>query len=693
MMIHESGAYSGFVLHLASLAVRSLVLAGAAGLALTLFPVEPTSSRIFTWKAVLYAALGLPLLSWLLPALPISSPAFLREQVTSLPEFQRATSSPTLAANNAIALTAQSPVRRVSKASDASSQSGKVRMSASTSNEESFFSSWSFLRWDTLAIFIYLTVSIALLARLVVGLILTRRLAAKSQPISDSRITDQIAATARVYRMNFIPAAFESDRVAVPITLGTFRPVILLPSDWREWTDAKLNAVIAHEMSHVERGDALTHVLSLLHRATFWFSPFSWWLDRHLTDLAEQASDEAALSCGADRNAYARTLLDFFEALQLTPGRVRWQGVSMAKTGQAQQRLERILTWKGAVTMTAKKSVVLAIAIFGVPVLYVAAAARPVGQSGAPILAQTPAPVAAQNDVKPVVAPAPAASPQTMASQAPEAAKAASARVVPDVPVQANAARVVPDASAQAANASVASQTSSTSSYGHGYSYSYGFDDEQRFVIVSGKSDGLTMSGSSQDAHHVEKLKKSIPGDFIWFQRDEKSYIIRDQATVDRARALWLPQEELGRKQEALGKQQEELGRQQEALGKKMEEVRVKVPDMTAEIDRLKAKLQKLGPTATVEQIGELQSEIGELQSKMGDFQSQAGEQQSKYGEEQGKLGEEQGKLGEQQGKLGEQQAELAKKATQEMKTLLDEALKNGTAKPEAETGSGGEML
>ena len=39
-----------------------------------------------------------------------------------------------------------------------------------------------------------------------------------------------------------------------------------------------------------------------------------------------------------------------------------------------------------------------------------------------------------------------------------------------------------------------------------------------------------------EDARHVEKLKKVIPGDFIWFERDEKSYVIRDQATIDRAR-------------------------------------------------------------------------------------------------------------------------------------------------------------
>ena len=120
-----------------------------------------------------------------------------------------------------------------------------------------------------------------------------------------------------------------------------------------------------------------------------------------------------------------------------------------------------------------------------------------------------------------------------------------------------------------------------------------------------------------------------------------------------------------------------------------MEQVRVNVPDMTGELDRLKAKLQKLGPSATMEQIGDLQSEIGDLQSKLGEIQSQAGEQQGKLGELQGALGEKQGKLGEQQGELGRQQGELAEKATAQMRELLDAAIKNGTAKSEEEIVKG----
>jgi hypothetical protein len=363
------------------------------------------------------------------------------------------------------------------------------------------------------------------------------------------------------------------------------------------------------------------------------------------------------LTGGADREDYARTLLGFFEALQSASGRVWWQGVAMAKAGQAEQRVERILAWKGSVPMRLKKSISVVALVFALPVVYLAASAHP---------AAVPQNIHFGQDQ----APAPAA--------APVPPNAPMASVVPDRPVNAPMASIAPDRPVAARQA----ESPATSS-GSGYSYAYGYDEEQRFVIASGKTDALTMSGSTEDARHVEKLRKQIQGDFIWFERDEKSYIIRDQATIDRARKLWAPQEDLGKKQEELGKEQEAIGKQQEALGSKMEQVKVNVPDMTADLDKLKAELKQLGANATVDQVGHLQSEIGELQSKVGELQSHAGEQQSKLGEEMSVLGEKQGKLGEKQGELGRLQGELAREAVRQMKQLLDEAIKKGTAQPE----------
>ena len=669
---------------LAISALRAIFLAGIAAVALSFFRTKSASMRLFVWRTVLTLALAMPLLGQLLPPLRIPAATFAHLAKLQPTNRQAEELSPRDSVTTRVETnSAQAQSAEASLASLASV--APPTAAAEPRAASSFQFSWTSIAWNTMIVAIYSIVACIFLIRFLLGYALSGRLVRTSSTVVDARLRSTLAS----HNLKSPPRIGESALVSVPVTVGAFQPAVLLPVCWREWDDSKLNAVIAHEVSHVVRHDALVQHISLLHRAIFWFSPLAWWIDRHLSGLAEEASDEAALAMGADREDYARTLLGFFEDLQTAPGRVWWQGVSMAQRGQAEQRLEKILSWRGPITMNLKKSLVVVIAAVSIPAVYLVASVRPASQAQMAPLAQETQPAdgsSMQRQALPsAVAPMPAAPAGGVSVSRPLPA----GTVAPVMPV----APVAPN-SLVAPVAPFSSYALSARSYSSGQenSYAYGYDDDERFIIVSGKSDSYTMSGSMQDIHHVDRLKKQIGGDFIWFQRDEKSYVIRDQATIDRAKAFWAPQEELGKKQEELGKQQEALGKQQEELGAKMEQVRVHVPDMTAALDALKAKLQKLGPSATMEQIGDLQSEIGELQSKIGEIQSQAGEQQGKLGEEQGKLGEKQGKLGEQQGELGRRQGELAREASIKMKALLDEAIKNGKAKLESDESQGASL-
>jgi beta-lactamase regulating signal transducer with metallopeptidase domain len=672
-------ATTSLLAHLTDSVVRSLCLGAAAGFGLFALRVKATSARLFTWTAVLYAALAVPFLAWMLPPLPIPTPAFLRSGPAQSAGIEIQNGQSARARFSSVkenVATARNQVgeeksRGESPSSSRPSMSSGVSQPPHTTPHMSVVARLASslpasIQSSTVAAAIYFSVASLLLARLLVGFVFTHRLVKSSLSIRELRVTRVLTSHASACRLRFVPQAAESEVISVPVTVGALHSTILLPAAWREWDDAKLDAVVAHEVSHVARRDALTQRVSLLHRAIFWFSPLAWWLNRQLADLAEQASDEAVLSCGADRSDYARILLEFFETLQAAPGRVWWQGVAMAKAGQAEQRVERILEWKhagGNIAMGLKKSAVIMFATLAVPAVYIAASANPVNHQIS--VAQSAAPPPAVQPVAPMVPPVPATAATQSIQPIPPVAPAAAA------PSSGFAGRAWPAPPAE-----------------QSHSYSYRNDDESRFVIVTGNSDSLIMSGTTEDAHHAQKLRKQIAGDFIWFERDEKSYIIRDQDTIARAHKLWAPQEELGKKQEALGKQQAELGKQQAALGEKQRQVQVKVPDMTAEVDKLKAELKQLSSGATQEQIGQVQSQVGELQSRIGELQSQAGEQQSKLGEQQSRLGEQQSKLGEQQSELGHQQSELSEQASRQMRELLDEAIKNGIAKPESGTGA-----
>ena len=165
----------------------------------------------------------------------------------------------------------------------------------------------------------------------------------------------------------------ESDRVPAPVTLGIVRPAIVLPADWSQWDGAKLDAVLAHERSHIRRHDPAVQLLSALHRALLWHNPLSWFLHSRIVRVAEEASDDAALAVTRDRALYAEVLLGF---MQRGVRGANWLGVPMARYGRADDRIHRILEGKTLSRGVTRWSVAAILAL-GSPVAYVIAAAHP----------------------------------------------------------------------------------------------------------------------------------------------------------------------------------------------------------------------------------------------------------------------------------------------------------------------------
>jgi beta-lactamase regulating signal transducer with metallopeptidase domain len=127
-----------------------------------------------------------------------------------------------------------------------------------------------------------------------------------------------------------------------PVTIGFFRPIVILPVAWREWPAWKQDAVLAHEMAHAARRDPLVQWLALLNRAIFWFHPLAWWLERQLSMLAEQACDDAVLDRGHDAHDYAQCLLTFARAVADAGARINVWGMPMPGTVLS-RRIYRIL--------------------------------------------------------------------------------------------------------------------------------------------------------------------------------------------------------------------------------------------------------------------------------------------------------------------------------------------------------------
>jgi beta-lactamase regulating signal transducer with metallopeptidase domain len=280
-------------------ALRSLLLAAAVGLGLTLCRTRNPHVRLTAWTVVLVASLLMP--------------AATRLAASAFPAF----AFPVLRIAPIVPFVADEPAEVAPRYQYAASPE------ANAAPHQPISGSLTAARgghW--LASLVYVAIFAILVVRLIAGLALSCRITRSASPIREAWTNGYDVRT--------------SSRVAAPATFGS---VILLPNDYATWSATKRSAVLAHEGAHVVRCDSAVQIVASVNRAIFWFNPLSWWLQRHLSVLAEAASDDAAIVGLDDRIGYAEILLDVSSRGQRLPG-----AVAMARPATVATRIERILS-------------------------------------------------------------------------------------------------------------------------------------------------------------------------------------------------------------------------------------------------------------------------------------------------------------------------------------------------------------
>ncbi len=91
----------------------------------------------------------------------------------------------------------------------------------------------------------------------------------------------------------------ETDRVRLPITFTWLRPTIILPLDLARDRGEELRFALAHEWSHVERGDYLSWTFASMLGTLVFFNPCYWYLRRQLRLSQDYLADDRAAATGA----------------------------------------------------------------------------------------------------------------------------------------------------------------------------------------------------------------------------------------------------------------------------------------------------------------------------------------------------------------------------------------------------------
>ncbi len=183
---------------------------------------------------------------------------------------------------------------------------------------------------------------IVLLFRIFIGLYGAHRLTRQGKEISDSSWRHLLNHFLEAISIKRKISLFSHKNVNIPLTWGVIKPVVILPTESRNWTQDQRSSALFHELSHIKRSDFLIKILARCSVALYWFNPLSWFAFRMMKKEQEKACDELVLKTGVKPSTYAVNLLSIKKA-----GQFHWNPptAALGAVGKSQlnERLVAIL--------------------------------------------------------------------------------------------------------------------------------------------------------------------------------------------------------------------------------------------------------------------------------------------------------------------------------------------------------------
>ena len=332
-----------------------------------------------------------------------------------------------------------------------------------------------------------------------------------------------------------------------PLSAGIFRPVVIVPAALLARMPAELlEALLAHELAHIRRHDYLVNLLQTLVESLLFYHPAVWWLSHRIRIERELIADDIAANALGEPRRLALALSALDRHAAATHSRATHALAQTAQGGHLMTRIQQLIR-------PTRPGIGARIALPAIALLATGAACYAYAQADR-TSAQT-APQAtqhAQTD-RPTAAPAPATAPGPRgAGRTGHALRADTDRA------------------------------------------------QEAYALVNGDSEEIFFSGDSDQADDVRATQAALDGDFLWFRRDGKPYVLRDPAVLARIQRAWAAasanaakMQAMSREMDAHGKTMEAMSRQMSALGKDMAPSR-DMQENNARLQRLAMQQAKL---------------------------------------------------------------------------------------------------
>ncbi len=156
--------------------------------------------------------------------------------------------------------------------------------------------------------------ALAMLLRLALALASGHGVKRCGAPVVDSSLITALREEARRLGLKCAPAVRYSERVLVPAVIGVVKPTLVLPAAVvTGLAPQQLAAVLAHELAHIRRHDAVVQIGQRVVEALFFFHPAVWYLSRQLSVERENACDDVVVGAGHESCIYAAALVRVVE--------------------------------------------------------------------------------------------------------------------------------------------------------------------------------------------------------------------------------------------------------------------------------------------------------------------------------------------------------------------------------------------
>lgn len=177
-----------------------------------------------------------------------------------------------------------------------------------------------------------------LFCRLIASRLILGRLVASAAPVAIGPIADEAQQICEQLGIRRAVNLYQTGQRETAMTWGLLRTYVLLPAAASSWSARRLRTVLLHELAHVKQYDTVTHVLSQVVCALYWFHPLVWLAAWRLHVEREQACDNRVLQNGVKASDYAEDLLSL-----LASRTVPCTALAIARRSELEGRLRAIV--------------------------------------------------------------------------------------------------------------------------------------------------------------------------------------------------------------------------------------------------------------------------------------------------------------------------------------------------------------